>query len=94
MMIQAYCHGGLLDEANELLREMEANDCLPNDVTYNMLICGCLHNKKYYEAGVFLDEMLGRCFAADASTASALLDLLEVQEPDPSLLALRDKYSP
>ena len=27
VMIQAYCHEGLLDEANELFREMEANDC-------------------------------------------------------------------
>ena len=48
-----------------------------------------LHNKKYYETGVLLDEMHSRGFAADASTASALLDLLEVHEQDPALLALR-----
>ena len=93
-MIEAYFHEGFLDEANELFRETEANDCLPNDVTYNMLIRGCLQNKNYYEAGVLLDEMLGRRFAADASTASALLDLIEVHEPDAPLFALREKYFP
>ena len=55
---------------------------------------GYLHSKKYYEAGVLLDEMRTRGFKADASTASALLDLLEVQEQDPALLALRKKYLP
>ncbi|XP_063940582.1 pentatricopeptide repeat-containing protein At1g63130, mitochondrial-like [Daucus carota subsp. sativus] len=94
MMIQAYCHEGLLDEANELFRKMEANECLPNDVTYNMLIRGCLQNKNYYEAGVLLDEMLGRGFAADASTASVFVDLLDVQEQDPALLSLCKKYLP
>ncbi|XP_063940590.1 pentatricopeptide repeat-containing protein At1g64583, mitochondrial-like [Daucus carota subsp. sativus] len=94
MMIQAYCHEGLFQEANELFWEMEANDCLPDNVTYNTLMRGYLHNKKYYEAGVLLDEMRSRGFEVDASTASALLDLLEVQEQDPALLALRKKYLP
>ena len=59
-----------------------------------MLIRGCLQNKIYYDAGVLLDEMLGRGSAADASTASVLLDLLDVKEQDPALLALCKKYLP
>ena len=59
-----------------------------------MLIHGCLQNRKYYEAGVLHDEMLGLRFVADASTASALLHLLEVKERDPALLALHVRYFP
>lgn len=63
--------------------EMEAN-CLPNhdgcwldfsllDFTYNTLIGGCFHSKKYSEAGVFIDEMRAHGFSADPSTTSVLL---------------------
>ncbi|KAK1352736.1 pentatricopeptide repeat-containing protein, mitochondrial-like [Heracleum sosnowskyi] len=84
----------LIDEANELFVEMESSGCLLNDVTYNTLIRGCFHHKKYNEAGVLIDKMCARGFSADASTASVLLDLLESQEQDPALLALLKKFLP
>ncbi|KAK1402255.1 hypothetical protein POM88_001860 [Heracleum sosnowskyi] len=92
MMIQAFCHEGLFDEAKELFVNMESNNCLPNDVTYNTLICGCLHNKKYNESSVLIDEMCAHSFPADASTTSLLLDLLELEEQDPDLLALLEFF--
>lgn len=72
---------------------MEANDCLPNDVTYDMLIHGGFHNKKYNEAGVLIHEMYSG-FSSDASTASVFLNLLDTKDQDPALLALRKEFSP
>ncbi|KAL8155989.1 hypothetical protein AgCh_001156 [Apium graveolens] len=88
MMIHCFCQEGLLDEANELCVKMEANDCLPDDVTYNTLIRGCFHNKKYNEASVLIDQMRARCFSKDASTTVMLRDLLASEKQDPSIIAL------
>ncbi|KAK1402311.1 hypothetical protein POM88_001916 [Heracleum sosnowskyi] len=86
-MIRAFCNEGLLDEAKELFAKMKSSNCLPNDATYNTLIRGCFHNKKYNEASVLIDEMCARNFSADASTKSLLLVLLESKDQDPALLA-------
>ncbi|CAL5368056.1 unnamed protein product [Camellia sinensis] len=59
-MIQGLCEEGLLDEAKELFVKIEQNGCLPNDVTYNIVIQGFLGQQKYHEASILLDEINGR----------------------------------
>ncbi|KAL8155908.1 hypothetical protein AgCh_001094 [Apium graveolens] len=61
---------------------MEANDCMPDDVTYNTLIRGCFHNKKYNKASVLMDQMSARRFSADASTVAMFVVKVEFEELD------------
>ncbi|KAJ6834687.1 pentatricopeptide repeat-containing protein, mitochondrial [Iris pallida] len=41
-IISVYCRHGLMDKASELFKEMEANGCKPNAITYRHLALGCL----------------------------------------------------
>ncbi|XP_073297976.1 uncharacterized protein [Primulina huaijiensis] len=49
-MIMGLCEGSLFEEAMEFLNRMRADACVPNVVTYKILLCGCLNKGK-----------LGRC---------------------------------
>ncbi|KAL8090071.1 hypothetical protein AgCh_039512 [Apium graveolens] len=85
---------GFKDIQLDVVREMEANDCLLDSGVYNSLIRGCFYNKKFKEAVVLVDEMRARDFSADASTTSMLVDLLGSEEQDDNLLALRNRFLP
>lgn len=41
-IISVYCRHGFLDKASERFKEMEANGCKPNAITYRHLALGCL----------------------------------------------------
>ncbi|WOK92721.1 hypothetical protein Cni_G01412 [Canna indica] len=41
-IIAVYCRHGLVDKASEVFKQMEANDCKPNAITYRHLALGCL----------------------------------------------------
>jgi pentatricopeptide repeat protein len=36
-----------MDKANELMKKMEENGCLPNDLTYSAIVRGFLYNKTF-----------------------------------------------
>lgn len=40
-MIFVYCKHGCIDKATGLVKEMEANECKPNAITYRLLALGC-----------------------------------------------------
>lgn len=41
-ILSVYCRHGLVDKSSELFKEMEANGCKPNAITYRHLALGCL----------------------------------------------------
>ncbi|XP_047982457.1 pentatricopeptide repeat-containing protein At1g06710, mitochondrial isoform X1 [Salvia hispanica] len=49
-MIMGLCEGSFFEEAMEFLHRMRVDSCVPNVVTYRVLLCGCLNKGK-----------LGRC---------------------------------
>lgn len=49
-MVSGLCEASLFEEAMEFLNRMRADNCIPNDVTFRTLLCGCLRKKQ-----------LGRC---------------------------------
>lgn len=66
-MVQGYCQEGLLEESYRKFTQREENNCLPNNVTYNILICGCFQNKKYDGGCVLIDEMCAHGFCLQAT---------------------------
>ncbi|GKV05879.1 hypothetical protein SLEP1_g17831 [Rubroshorea leprosula] len=49
-MISGLCEASLFEEAMNFLNIMRASSCIPNEVTFRILLCGCLRKKQ-----------LGRC---------------------------------
>uniref|UniRef100_A0A166D4C2 Pentacotripeptide-repeat region of PRORP domain-containing protein n=1 Tax=Daucus carota subsp. sativus TaxID=79200 RepID=A0A166D4C2_DAUCS len=45
-MISGLCEASLFEEAMDILNIMRVNSCLPNVVTYKILLCGCLNKQK------------------------------------------------
>ncbi|KAK4339145.1 hypothetical protein RND71_040607 [Anisodus tanguticus] len=75
-IINGFCLEGLLDEANDMLRKMEENGYLPNDLTYNDIVRGFLRCNKISEMAIFMMEMAGRGFSFDARTSEFLVDVI------------------
>uniref|UniRef100_A0A0V0HHM4 Putative ovule protein n=1 Tax=Solanum chacoense TaxID=4108 RepID=A0A0V0HHM4_SOLCH len=82
-MINGLCLEGFLDEANDILRNMEDNGCFPNNVTYNVVVQGFLRCNKISEMASFMKEIAGRGFSFDATTTGFLINLIR---ENPSLL--------
>ncbi|XP_059295688.1 pentatricopeptide repeat-containing protein At3g04760, chloroplastic-like [Lycium ferocissimum] len=80
-MITGFCLQGLLDEAKDILRKMEENGCLPNNVTYNVIVQGFLRCGKISELATFMKEMAGKGFSFDATTAEFLVDVISENPP-------------
>lgn len=93
-MIYRLCEEGLLDETRELLVKMKQNGCLPNDVTFNIIVRGFLKRNRCYDTLVFLEEMIGSGFSPDASSFPMLVDLFSAKGQDPSLLEMIKKFMP
>nr|XP_027086607.1 putative pentatricopeptide repeat-containing protein At1g12700, mitochondrial [Coffea arabica] len=85
---------GLLIEAKELLKTMEAKGFLANDCTCNVILQGLLKGGHYDDVMVYYEEMVRRGFSLDASTFSILLDSSAENQNNPSLLMLMLKIDP
>ncbi|KAM3376360.1 hypothetical protein P3S68_015075 [Capsicum galapagoense] len=82
-MITGFCLQVLLDEAKSMLKKMEKNRCLPNNVTYNVFVQGFLRWSKFSGMRTFMKEMADRGFSFDASTAGFLVNVVR---ENPSVL--------
>ena len=87
-MINGLCNGGLIVEADKLIREMEERGCSPNVCTYNIIIRGFIENNEISRATALIQQMVERGFSADASTTELIIDLLSKDKVDPALLQL------
>ncbi|KAK1385966.1 hypothetical protein POM88_023701 [Heracleum sosnowskyi] len=107
ILLDAYCRDLKLDIAKDLYRKMAFDGlsrtvithnillhglCLLDRDTYNIIIRGCLSNKKYDEACKLVDKMVDFGFLADAITSPLLKYLLLSGEQDPNLLAMHQKF--
>nr|GLL49838.1 putative pentatricopeptide repeat-containing protein At1g12700, mitochondrial [Ipomoea trifida] len=93
VMINGLCRGGFLDEALELLRKMEKNDCLPNTVTYNVILQEFVREKKWHEANLLLDEMVGKGISPNHCTFFVINDLLALKTGDETVLKVIQKFA-
>nr|GLL49839.1 putative pentatricopeptide repeat-containing protein At1g12700, mitochondrial [Ipomoea trifida] len=93
VMINGLCRGGFLDEALELLRKMEKNDCLPDTVTYNVILQEFVREKKCHEANLLLDEMVGKGISIDRCTFFFLNDLLALKTGDETVLKVIQQFA-
>ncbi|KAL8031114.1 hypothetical protein ABFX02_13G004900 [Erythranthe guttata] len=79
ILIKGCCQHGLMDEAIDLLEEMEGTGLLPDEVTYNNIVRGFLARGNYDsfdDAVKFLDKMQERKLPPDESTSELLFELL------------------
>ncbi|KAI9121861.1 hypothetical protein K1719_007251 [Acacia pycnantha] len=56
--ISGLCRQGMLDEAMILLPKMKENDCLPDLITYKMLLGALLAKRENDKAEKLLHEMI------------------------------------
>ncbi|PIN00334.1 hypothetical protein CDL12_27163 [Handroanthus impetiginosus] len=73
---------------------MENHSCVPNSVTYNVIIQGLLKRKELCKAMPFLGEMHKRGFSVDAATTPMLVDQLQRGGKDDILLKMSMKFVP
>ncbi|KAE9452975.1 hypothetical protein C3L33_15119, partial [Rhododendron williamsianum] len=67
-MISGLCKEALLDEAEELLLQMEGDGCPPDDVTYNIVVRAFLKSGDKHKIKILLQEIINRKFSPDVST--------------------------
>ncbi|WCJ19732.1 hypothetical protein M5689_002010 [Euphorbia peplus] len=63
---------GLMDKAYKVFREMENNGCLPNRITYNIVLHGFLRRKDLSVATGLIREMCAKSFSADKTTLALI----------------------
>ncbi|GAA0153531.1 hypothetical protein LIER_43235 [Lithospermum erythrorhizon] len=86
-MIEGFCRE-VIEEAKDLLENMEQSGCLPNSVTYNVIIWGCLKYGSKPDAMTYLKEMAKRGFTLIASIVSMLLDQIQGDSQDRDMINL------
>jgi len=59
-MIQGFCSHGLFDESLALLSKMEENVCIPNALTYEIIIRSLFDKDENDKAEKLLREMITR----------------------------------
>lgn len=59
-MINGLCREGLFDEALSLLLKMEENGCIPNAITYEIIIRALFQNDENDKASRLVREMIAR----------------------------------
>ncbi|KAI8566934.1 hypothetical protein RHMOL_Rhmol02G0081000 [Rhododendron molle] len=57
-MISGLCEASLFEEAMDFLTRMRSSSCVPNVVTYRILLCSCLNKKKLGRCKRLLSMML------------------------------------
>ncbi|KAE9452967.1 hypothetical protein C3L33_15140, partial [Rhododendron williamsianum] len=87
-MISGLCKEALLDEAVELLLQMEGDGCPPNEVTYNIVVRAFLKRGDIHKVKILLQEIINRNFKPDASTLTIVADLLTVDGEDSNFLKM------
>lgn len=65
----------MLSEAVKLLWQMEEKGCLPDSITFNVIIQNLLKENEIHEAIQLLEEMRNRNFSPDEAVTSMLLCL-------------------
>ncbi|KAL5173797.1 putative pentatricopeptide repeat-containing protein, mitochondrial [Glycine soja] len=60
VMISGFCKAGLFDEALALLSKMEDNGCIPNAITFDIIICALFEKDENDKAEKLLREMIAR----------------------------------
>lgn len=90
-LLDGLCKNQYADKALSFFHLMKCNCVVPDKDTYNIIIRGCLRNKKYNDACGLIDEMVDHGSSADAFTTSLLKSLLSLESQDPTLLALLQK---
>ncbi|GKC11456.1 pentatricopeptide repeat-containing protein [Tanacetum coccineum] len=74
ILLHGYCKKGKISEAIELLRNMIANGCFPNNYTCNSLLESLWKEGKVLEAEELLNKMKERGYALDTVTYNIVLD--------------------
>ncbi|KAJ3684043.1 hypothetical protein LUZ61_013207 [Rhynchospora tenuis] len=74
VLLKGYCKKFQLDKAKDLMYEMEATHCVcPNEVTYNILINGCLHIDDTAGALAYYNEMRDKGIAPTKVSYTTLM---------------------
>jgi pentatricopeptide repeat protein len=73
MMINRYCKSGELDEAMELLADMDTRDCEPNAFCYTPLLGAVLRADRINDALRLFDEMVRRGIETNEITCGFLI---------------------
>ncbi|KAB1199240.1 hypothetical protein CJ030_MR0G025664 [Morella rubra] len=85
VMVKGLCKEGLPKEACEQLEQMDKNNCLPNEFTYNAIIQGLLQHNERSKAIEYLQTMLDKGFSADAIAATMFVYLLSANQLDKTI---------
>uniref|UniRef100_A0A0V0IVU4 Putative pentatricopeptide repeat-containing protein, mitochondrial-like n=1 Tax=Solanum chacoense TaxID=4108 RepID=A0A0V0IVU4_SOLCH len=72
-MLDLFCREGEVEQALDLLSEMERRECYPNDVTYNILINGLSKKGEFNHARGLIGEMLNKGLEVSAHTYNPLI---------------------
>ncbi|MFS7958395.1 putative tetratricopeptide-like helical domain superfamily [Helianthus anomalus] len=72
---------------------MEENGCLPNRVTYNVIVQKFLKEKAFQEAEILLEEMISRGFSPDATTFEMLLNQIPSKGQDSPMQTIIQKLT-
>ncbi|GKD95064.1 tetratricopeptide repeat-like superfamily protein [Tanacetum coccineum] len=73
---------------------MEESGCLPNSVTYNVLLQGYLKNKHYDDVEMLLVKMDELGYSLDVSTLYLLIDSIAAGSLDTTMSTLIGKLVP
>ncbi|KAF5729321.1 pentatricopeptide repeat-containing protein [Tripterygium wilfordii] len=64
-MISGLCEASLFEEAMDFLIRMRASSCIPNGITYRILLCGCLRKRQLGRCKRILNMMITEgCYPA------------------------------
>ncbi|KAL3538585.1 hypothetical protein ACH5RR_001951 [Cinchona calisaya] len=75
-VIDGFCKAGNVDEANAIVAEMEAKNCLPDKCTFTILILGhCMKGRMYESINIFSKMSVVGC-APDQITINSLVSCL------------------
>ncbi|KAI9087723.1 hypothetical protein K1719_030355 [Acacia pycnantha] len=81
-MIKGLCKEGLVDEAENLLTNLEQNGSLLNSCTYNVFVQGLLFKRVSSKTMKYLKVMKEKGFVADAATTEMLVNYASTNQED------------
>ncbi|KAF7151149.1 hypothetical protein RHSIM_Rhsim02G0051600 [Rhododendron simsii] len=93
-MICGLCEVALLDEAEELLLQMDKDGCPPNDLTFNVVVRAFLKRGDRHMVKIHLQETINMNFKPDVSTMSMVVELLTVDGEDSNFLQMIQSLVP
>ncbi|GKB54291.1 putative tetratricopeptide-like helical domain-containing protein [Tanacetum coccineum] len=81
----------VISKAKELLKRMEDDGCLPNSVTYSVIIQEVLKENELREVEIVLEETIDQGVLPDYTTFLMLLDVITNFEGDSSMRTVIQK---